>query len=87
MAQTSIAKIVKDLENGFDHLLFVRAATITSEKTLVTIYGQLGVPVAAISSKLTKEQQDGIEAKLVSGELKAIICVDMFSEGYDFPKL
>lgn len=87
IAQTAVAQLEEDRSNGFDHRLFVRAATITSAKALVPIYEQLGVPVAAISSKLTKKQQDAVEAKLVSGELKAIICVDMFGEGYDFPKL
>ncbi|UVL11446.1 DEAD/DEAH box helicase family protein [Pseudomonas rhodesiae] len=87
IAQTAVAQLEEDLANGFDHRLFVRAATISSAQALVPVYEQLGVPVAAISSRLTKRQQDAIEEKLVSGELKAIICVDMFGEGYDFPKL
>lgn len=87
IAQTAVAQLEEDIANGFDHRLFVRASTISSAQALVPIYEQLGVSVAAISSRLTKRQQDLIEAKLISGELKAIICVDMFGEGYDFPKL
>lgn len=87
IAQTAVAQLQQDLANGFDHRLFVRASTIASAQALVPVYEQLGVSVAAINSRLTKHQQDTIEARLIAGELQAIICVDMFGEGYDFPKL
>lgn len=87
IAQAAVQQLQQDRENGFDHRLFVRAGTIRAAEDLVTVYQELGIAVEAISSKLTKRQQDVIEAKLISGELSAIVCVDMFGEGYDFPKL
>ncbi|MFP3409470.1 hypothetical protein SB757_33160, partial [Pseudomonas sp. SIMBA_065] len=47
IAQTAVARLEEDLANGFDHPLFVRAATISSAQALVPVYEQLGVPVAA----------------------------------------
>lgn len=87
IAQTAVQQLQEDLGNGFDHRLFIRAATISAAEALVPLYQGLGVAVEAISSKLTKRQQDLVEARLISGELQAIVCVDMFGEGYDFPKL
>lgn len=87
IAQTAVRQLNEDMANGFDHRLFIRAATIKAAQELVPLYESLGIAVEAINSTLTKRQQDVIEAKLISGELAAIVCVDMFGEGYDFPKL
>lgn len=87
IAETAVAQLKEDIANGLDHRLFIRAATISAAQDLVPVYQGMGVAVEAISSRLTKKQQDVIEGKLIAGELEAIICVDMFGEGYDFPKL
>ncbi|WP_296258872.1 MULTISPECIES: DEAD/DEAH box helicase [unclassified Pseudomonas] len=87
IAGAAVHQLNEDLAKGFDHRLFIRAATIKAAQDLVPLYRALGIAVEAISSQLTKRQQDAVEAKLISGELNAIVCVDMFGEGYDFPKL
>lgn len=87
IADTAVNQLRADTEAGFDHRLFVRAATINAARALVPVYRQLGVSVEAIDSKLSKRKQDDCERRLVSGELQGIVCVDMFGEGYDFPKL
>lgn len=87
IAQVAVAQFNEDKANGYDHRLFVRAATIPKAKDLLPLYEGLGLAVEAINSKLTKRRQDQIEAKLRSGELDGIVCVDMFGEGYDFPNL
>ncbi|EKE67203.1 helicase-related protein, partial [Oceanibaculum indicum] len=53
---------------------------------LVSVYEKEGVTVKAIASHISKRTQDQIEADLIAGTLDGIICVDMFGEGYDFPK-
>jgi len=87
IARAAVERFNQDRANGFDHRLFIRAATIKAAHDLVPLYQGLGIAVEAINSKLTRRQQDDVEARLISGELGAIICVDMFGEGYDFPKL
>ena len=87
IARAAVQQMNEDLANGFDHRLFIRAATIQAAQDLVPLYRGLGLSVEAISSRLTKRQQDNVEERLISGELNAIVCVDMFGEGYDFPKL
>ncbi|MEL4277004.1 DEAD/DEAH box helicase [Shewanella oncorhynchi] len=87
IARVAVEQFNEDKATGFDHRLFVRASSILAAKSLVPLYQELGLAVEAINSRLTKRRQDQIEAKLRSGELEGIICVDMFGEGYDFPKL
>lgn len=87
IAETAVNQLQQDLAAGHDHRLFVRAATIEAARALVPIYQALGINVEAVDSKITKRTQDRCEQRLVSGELQGIVCVDMFGEGYDFPKL
>jgi Helicase conserved C-terminal domain len=53
----------------------------------VGFYAIEGIKVAPIDSHVSKKVQDETEAALISGELDGVVCVDMFGEGYDFPKL
>ncbi len=86
-AQTAVQQLLADRQAGHDHRLFVRAASIAAARTLVPLYQGLGAKVEAVDSKLSKRRQDDCERRLISGELDGIVCVDMFGEGYDFPKL
>lgn len=87
IASTAVAQLNADRDAGKDHRLFVRAASIKAARELVPIYRDLGVEVEAVDSKVNKRTQDECERRLISGELRGIVCVDMFGEGYDFPKL
>lgn len=87
VAQAAIRQLRLDREGGFDHRIFARAASIPAARALAGIYEAAGARVRAIDSHLAKRTQDTIEAQLLSGELDGIVCVDMFGEGYDFPKL
>lgn len=87
IATTAVAQLQADIQQGKDHRLFVRASSIKAARDLVPLYRGLGIAVEAIDSKVGKRRQDECERKLVSGELQGIVCVDMFGEGYDFPKL
>jgi len=87
IAELAVRQLRADIEAGYDHRLFVRAATISAARALVPLYKGLGVNVEAIDSKVSKRTQDVCERRLVSGDLQGIVCVDMFGEGYDFPKL
>lgn len=87
IARAAIEQLRADREAGFDHRLFARAASIKSAHTLVDLYVAEGARVAAIDSHASKRRQDQLEEALLAGHLDGIVCVDMFGEGYDFPKL
>lgn len=87
VARTAVARLRADQAAGFDHRIFARAATIASARRLVGLYEETGARVRAIDSHASKRTQDKAEAELLSGEIDGVVCVDMFGEGYDFPKL
>lgn len=87
IARAAVAQLREDQKNNFDHRLFARAASIPSAERLVGFYADEGAKVAAINSQTAKKKQDQIEEALLGGQLDGIVCVDMFGEGYDFPKL
>ena len=87
VARVAVRQLTEDRARGFDHRLFARAASINSAERLVGIYAIEGIKVAAIASHISKKVQDETESALISGELDGVVCVDMFGEGYDFPKL
>lgn len=87
VARTAVARLRADQANGFDHRIFARAATIASARKLVAVYADAGAHVRTIDSHASKRAQDTAEAELLAGEIDGVVCVDMFGEGYDFPKL
>jgi superfamily II DNA or RNA helicase len=87
IARAAIGQLRADQQQGFDHRLFARASSITAARHLVDIYTASGIRVAAIDSGISKKRQDSVETDLINGELDGVVCVDMFGEGYDFPKL
>ncbi|MCX8281523.1 DEAD/DEAH box helicase family protein [Phyllobacterium sp. 0TCS1.6C] len=87
VARTAVARLRADQANGFDHRIFARAATIASARRLVEVYAEAGARVRTIDSHASKRAQDTAEAELLAGEIDGVVCVDMFGEGYDFPKL
>ncbi|WP_186056791.1 DEAD/DEAH box helicase [Burkholderia gladioli] len=87
IAHAAIEQLRADRQGGFDHRLFARASSITAARRLVEIYTALGAQVAAIDSSVSRRRQDQVEEALISGQLDGVVCVDMFGEGYDFPRL
>lgn len=87
VAQTAVAKLRADQAAGFDHRIFARAASIAAARQLVGVYERAGARVCTIDSYASKRTQDKAEAELIAGEIDGVVCVDMFGEGYDFPKL
>ncbi len=87
VARAAVQQLKEDREAGFDHRLFARAASIKGADALVQLYTAEGAKVAAVNSQISKKRQDQVEEELLQGTLDGIVCVDMFGEGFDFPKL
>ena len=87
IALAATEQLRSDRNQGYDHRLFARASSIKAAQRLVEVYTNLGTKVAAIDSSVSKRRQDQVEEALLRGQLDGVVCVDMFGEGYDFPKL
>lgn len=86
VAVAAFDQLRADNESGYDHRIFARAASIPKAKTIKKFYDDIGCDMAVVASHIVKSTQDKIETRLVQGDIHGIICVDMFGEGYDFPK-
>lgn len=76
----------RDRAAGYDHRVFARTSTISAAKALAVKYVAAGLRFEVVSSQRTAKQIAAIEKRLSDGELDGIVCVDMFGEGYDFPR-
>lgn len=76
----------RDAEAGLHHRLLARTERIADAERLAQHYVRAGLKVEAVSSRKSKQQVEEIEQRLIAGELDGVVCVDMFGEGYDFPK-
>jgi superfamily II DNA or RNA helicase len=76
----------RDTDAGLQHRLLARAERIADAERLAEQYVRAGLNVEAVSSRRSRQQVDDIERRLLAGELDGVVCVDMFGEGYDFPK-
>ena len=89
IARRAIERLEADLQAGYDHVLMARADTIDRAKTLITIYQEEASSLApvVIHSKTPAGERKALLEKLRSRESRAVVCVDMFGEGFDFPAL
>lgn len=76
----------RDAAAGLQHRLLARTERVADAERLAALYVKAGLRVEAVSSRKSKLQVEDIESRLVAGELDGVVCVDMFGEGYDFPK-
>lgn len=76
----------RDVAAGLQHRILARTERVADAERLAEQYVNAGLAVEAVSSRKSKQQVEDIERRLVAGELDGVVCVDMFGEGYDFPK-
>ena len=90
VARKSIEILQNDIENGYNHLLLVRAG---SKKRAMNLYENIYKknysdynPVLITSDQSKTVNRDNL-TKLRNLESRIVICVDMFGEGIDLPNL
>jgi len=86
LIENAVQLFERDRQAGYQHRLLIRTDTVSDAERLAPLYIQAGVRVEAISSRLSRGTVARIEERLQDGDLDGVVCVDMFGEGYDFPK-
>lgn len=83
----SIVESAKEaLSNGFKHLL-VFVPSLRESAAAVAALNEAGISADSISSESSKTERKTKLAKIRSGEIKAMVNVQIFTVGYDFPAL
>ncbi|MCB4320621.1 DEAD/DEAH box helicase family protein [Alcaligenes sp. 13f] len=86
LVATAVDVFRRDANAGLQHRLFARTDRVVDAERLAGMYVAAGLRVEAVSSRKTRQQIGDIESRLIAGDLDGVVCVDMFGEGYDFPK-
>jgi superfamily II DNA or RNA helicase len=69
------------------HQIIASACSIDHAKSIRSLYAERGYQADVIHSDLQEEEQTRIRHRLVSGEIDAIVHVQMLGEGADYPNL
>ena len=88
IARKAVAQLRADISAGFDHFLLARADNILRAEALLADIYSVEFPdlnPVVIHSRAPNYTQ--LLASIKAGQHRVIICVDMFGEGFDFPRL
>ena len=78
----------EDQRRGFDHRLMIRTDSVTRAKELLDVYKEhTTLRVQMIYGGHSLKHVNAVVKRLDAGKLDGIVCVDMFAEGVDFPRL
>jgi superfamily II DNA or RNA helicase len=88
IARATEAKLNADRQAGLNHLVMIRTDAINRAKDLKKIYDDhTGLRLAFVSGAQTLKHVRGVLKKLTDGSLDGIVCVNMFGEGFNLPRL
>lgn len=86
IARAAVDQLRTDRDRG--HILMARAATVARAREIYELYRPYAdfQPVE-LHSGVTSTQAQDARRKLLSGESRIVVCVDMLGEGFDLPEL
>ncbi len=86
IAEKAVEKLREDLGNGFNHILMARCENKNRAETIFELYkGYEDLNPVLVHSSVTGKKE--ILEKIVRGEHKIIVAVNMLGEGFDLPQL
>jgi superfamily II DNA or RNA helicase len=89
LATQALARLAKDLQAGYDHILMARVRSIPRAKALLGLYQELATDlgVVAVYSQLPSAKKREAVGALMNRSARVVVCVDMLGEGFDLPAL
>lgn len=89
LATTALARLRKDLDAGYDHVLMARVQTVSRAKEISELYSGLAADLGVVVtySALAASKKNAAVEALKSRTARIVVCVDMLGEGFDLPAL
>lgn len=86
IAEKAISILIKDLENGYDHIVMARCKNISRAKEVFEVYKKYSdySPILVYSGM---KNSNGVLKEIKEKRHRIIVCVNMLGEGYDLPQL
>jgi superfamily II DNA or RNA helicase len=87
IADLAVQQLRED-RTKYNHILMARVNSIPRAKKVFSIYQQYDEfnPVL-LHSEISPKEKEERKQKLINGDSKIVVCVDMLGEGYDLPEL
>ena len=87
IAKAAVEQLRED--NRFGHILMARTANVARAAEVFEYYREYVDfnPVQIHAGISSKAERDEVRRKLISGESRIVVCVDMLGEGFDLPEL
>lgn len=87
IADAAVAQLREDFDRG--HILMARVQNVSRAKEVFECYKQYTEfnPVELHTGITSKTEREAVRAKLISGQSRIVVCVDMLGEGFDLPEL
>jgi len=88
IAKMAEQEFLLDVNRGLDHRMMVRTDSVKRAEELVGIYkAETSLRLRLVTGRHSMRHVSAVVKQLESGKLDGVICVDMFGEGVDFPRL
>lgn len=87
IARAAINELDSDLTGN--HIVMARVSDVRRAEEVLKIYKEItnSYQAVMIHSRLKANEQKEAKQKLLNGEARIVICVDMLGEGFDLPEL
>jgi superfamily II DNA or RNA helicase len=87
IAEAAVARL--RAESHLGHILMARVADVTRAGEVFACYAEYAEfnPVEIHTGIKSKAKREEIRKRLLSGEIRIVVCVDMLGEGFDLPEL
>ena len=87
IAEAAVEQLRAEVHLG--HILMARVASVARAEEVFECYKKYSEfnPVQIHTGISSKAERDEIRRKLISGESRIVVCVDMLGEGFDLPEL
>ena len=88
IAERAIKQLREDRKK-YDHIMMARVESVKRAEEIFAIYKEYKEfnPVQIHTGIKSTRDREKIRKKIISGESKIVICVDMLGEGFDLPQL
>lgn len=89
LAAAAVARLRRDRQAGFEHILLARAATKARAEEIFAIYRSMAPEAEPrlLHDGLSARRKADVLAALSNCSCHLIVCVDMLGEGFDLPNL
>ncbi|MBY2910814.1 DEAD/DEAH box helicase [Rhizobium leguminosarum] len=87
IAEAAVARLRADLQEGYNHLMMARCETIKRAEAVCAVYEAIAPDLRPLLIHSEQADRQARIDRLIDGECKIAVCVNMLGEGFDLPQL